>query len=563
MDNASFAFTLGKGSATTPVLTEALCRYRKLLFPPNLNKGRRVHSTVQQEEAAGGDEEDLVAAAAKLTGCEVVIDSASEDIQLGFDESYVLSVPTSGIATIHAPTVYGALHGLETLTQMVEFDRETARTGVGRISAVPIKITDEPRFKHRGLMLDTARHYLPVAYIRTHIEAMAAAKLNTLHWHLSDIQSFPFQSEVHPKLSEYGAYDPDYAIYTHDNVKGIVQHAKAHGIRVVPEFDTPGHTGSWFRGHPELQGNTKGGAMDPTSEVVYDFLDKLVGELATLFPDDVLHLGCDELPLGLWDTPAIDGWKAAKGINTSAALETYWLERVHDIGKKHGKRITVWHDPLDNGATIGKDAVVEAWNGDSKFANNFAAQGWETIMAAPFYLDATGKQWADFYGVDFPPNKNATIEAKMLGGEACMWSEWVDAPPRDSDPQELSSGPRNICYCESLWKICRLMRPAYHSWGPESRAQVDATNSVNRVWPRAAAVSENLWAPADGSNPLLAQFASKRMAQWRCRMLLRGVSAEPIEGGLLTPDPWCGRQRPRRNYTAVHSRLCSFLQSIL
>lgn len=99
---------------------------------------------------------------------------------------------------------------------------------------------------------------------------------------------------------------------------------------------TPGHTGSWFRGYPELQGSTKGGAIDPTREENYDFLDSFVGELATLFTDEVLHLGCDELPLALWDTPAIDRWKAAKGINSSAALETYWLTRVHDIGRKHG-----------------------------------------------------------------------------------------------------------------------------------------------------------------------------------------------------------------------------------
>ena len=109
---------------------------------------------------------------------------------------------------------------------------------------------------------------------------------------------------------------------------------------------------------------------------------------------------------------------------------------MHELGAKHGRRITVWHDPLNNGATIGKDAIIESWNGDSKFANTFAARGWQTIMASPYYLDAIERQWSDFYNVEFPPSENATVESNMIGGEACV------------------SGPANPVSCPA-----RLTRP--------------------------------------------------------------------------------------------------------
>lgn len=443
-----------------------------------------------------------------LAGCTVFVEDSGETLQLGVDEGYTLLIPASSStadgdiwAELHAHSVWGALHGLETFVQMVQLDSFAAlEQGQGRITGVPIAIADNPRFPHRGLLIDTSRHFLPVSVLFQHIDAMAASKLNVLHWHVVDGQAFPFNSSVHPLLSLLGSYDPQRATYSLDDARAVVQHAYERGVRVVAEFDMPAHTGSWFFGYPWLQGSAVG-VMDPTLESTYTFIDALVGELSTVFIDDVLHLGCDELTLSQWNTTTIQQWMAAHNVSSLPGLESYWLQRIDAIGRAHGKSIITWHDPYANGAAVPKDIALEVWGGDLSYAQSIAAAGYKVIFAAPFYLDNVGKQWPDFYAEFFPAAADARVEDLILGGETCMWGEWVDS-----------------------------------------------TNAISRVWPRAAAVAEVLWAPTDGSNARLAPLSALRMAHWRCRMLLRGIGAEPSSYGgpfYCGPDPItvAGRQQ--------------------
>src|SRR6266481_1512366 len=225
---------------------------------------------------------------AKMAKATLVIqtDHPSKEIQeVGEDESYILDVSTAG-ARLRASTPLGTMHGLQTFLQLVDVSPEGF--------AVPVvTIQDQPRFPWRGLMIDSARHFIPLDVIRRNIDGMEAVKMNVLHWHLSENQGFRVESKKYPKLHELGS---DALYYTQDEIRDLVAYARDRGIRVAPEFDMPGHSTAWFVGHPELASGKgpyaierKWGifdpAMDPTNEKVYKFLDDLIGEMARVFPD--------------------------------------------------------------------------------------------------------------------------------------------------------------------------------------------------------------------------------------------------------------------------------------
>ena len=221
---------------------------------------------------------------------EVHADHGREPVQkLGEDESYELTVTESG-AKLNAATTLGALHGLQTLLQLVQI------TPAG--FAVPaVTIKDQPRFPWRGTMIDSSRHFIPVDVLKRNLDGMAAVKMNVLHWHLSDDQGFRAESKVFPKLTGMGS---DGMFYTQAEIRGVIAYAHDRGIRVVPEFDMPGHSRSWFLGYPELSSGPGPYTLedgdpitDPTRETTYKFLEKFIAEMAKLFPDAYFHIGGD------------------------------------------------------------------------------------------------------------------------------------------------------------------------------------------------------------------------------------------------------------------------------
>jgi hexosaminidase len=378
--------------------------------------------------------------------------------------------------------------GLSTFVQLVNPVRKYLVPG-------SFKIVDEPSFSHRGLLLDTSRHFLPKDVILKHIETMAMTKLNVLHWHIVDDHSFPFQSSSFPNLTRAGAFAPS-ATYSHEDIRFIVEFAADRGIRVIPEIDIPGHTASWMRGYPELLGRAKS-ALDPTREKNYDFIESLLTEVRDVFKSDlfeglpVIHVGGDETWDG-WDTEAVRSWMTEHGMTTNKDLIQYWMRRISGIAKNLNIKLIMWEDFLetvkdDTSHFSDEDNHIswQTWRRDLSASIGLSKRiNRDVIFSTDFYLDHLDLAWPDLYAVDMQQAPG------LIGAEACMWGEVVDE-----------------------------------------------SNIYTRVWPRAAAVAERLWC---GSQCALKASvdAAVRLARWRCRMIyfFRVGGMEPI-GSVVADSP--------------------------
>jgi len=375
-------------------------------------------------------------------------DHASKEVQeLGEDESYTLSVAADG-ATIDAPTPLGAMHGLQTFLQLVEVSPDG-------FAAPALTIQDKPRFPWRGLMIDVSRHFIPLDVLRRNLDGLEAVKMNVFHWHLSENQGFRAESRKFPKLHRLGS---DGLYYTQDEIRELIAYARDRGIRVVPEFDMPGPSTAGFVGHPELASGPgpyeierKWGvfdpAMDPTNEKTYKFLDELVGEMTKLFPDHYFHIGGDEVNGKQWDAnPKIQEFKKSHNLATNDALQAYFSGRVQKVVTKRRKAVVGWDEVFIPG--VPKDIVIQSWRGQESLARA-AGQGYHGILSNGYYLDL-GWSAARHYAVDpaSGPAANLTPEQQrlILGGESCMWTEYVNAENVDS-----RIWPRNAAIAERLW----------------------------------------------------------------------------------------------------------------
>ncbi|HXG92053.1 MAG TPA: family 20 glycosylhydrolase [Blastocatellia bacterium] len=364
------------------------------------------------------------------------------------DESYSIEVSPKQ-TLLNAPTVVGAIRGLETFLQLIEGDREGY--------FIPLaSIQDRPRFRWRGLLIDACRHWEPVEVIKRNLDGMAAVKLNVLHWHLTEDQGFRVESRRFPKLHQMGS---DGLYYTQDDVREVIAYARERGIRVIPEFDMPGHATSWFVGYPEIASapgpyqierhfGIFDPTMDPTREETYKLLDGFLGEMAQLFPDEYMHIGGDENNGKQWNqNPKIQEFMKSKGLKDNHALQAYFNQRVSAILKKHEKKMVGWDEILH--PDLPNDIVIQSWRGQASLAEG-AKKGYNGILSFGYYLDYIFPA-AYHYAVDpIAADSNLTAQetARILGGEACMWGEYVN-------PETIDS----------------------------------------RIWPRLAAIAERLWSP--------------------------------------------------------------------
>ena len=375
--------------------------------------------------------------------------------QLGEDESYHLEVTADGVL-LTAPNPLGVLHGLQTFLQLVH-------TTPAGYAVDAVTIDDKPRFPWRGLMIDSGRHFMPVEVIRESLDGMEAVKMNVFHWHLSEDQGFRIESKIFPLLQEKGS---DGLYYTQDQVRSILEYARDRGIRVIPEFDMPGHATSWFVGYPNLASGSGpyqierrwgvfNPAMDPSRESTFQFLDRFLGEMTTLFPDAYFHIGGDECNGKEWDAnPRIRQFMRSHHLADDAALQAYFTSRVQTLVTHHHKITMGWDEVLQPNTP--HDLVIQSWRGQDALAEA-ARRGYRGILSAGYYIDLN-QSAADHYAVD-PLGKNAATlspaqQANILGGEATMWTEFVT--------------PENV-------------------------------NS--RIWPRTAAISERLWSPQEVRDP--------------------------------------------------------------
>jgi hexosaminidase len=379
---------------------------------------------------------------------EIQCDHAGEPIQkLGEDESYRLDI-TEKHARLTSPTPLGVLRGLETFLQLVE-------PGAQNFGAAAVTIDDKPRFPWRGMHLDVSRHWMPVAVVKRNIAGMAAVKLNVFHWHLSDDQGFRVESKLYPKLQQLGS---DGQYYTQDQIRDIVAFARERGIRVVPEFDVPGHSTSWIVAYPELasaagqyQIERKWGVfdptMDPTREYTYQFLDGFIGEMAQLFPDQFFHIGGDEVNGKQWKSEQhILDFMREHQLKNNQELQAYFNKRIQAIVAKHGKRMEGWDEILN--PDLPKDIVIQSWRGQKSLAEA-ARLGYSGLLSTGYYLDHI-EPASVLYMVDPLEKESASLtdeeKSSVLGGEVCMWAEYVSAENVDS-----RIWPRTGAIAERLW----------------------------------------------------------------------------------------------------------------
>src|SRR5208283_497910 len=303
----------------------------------------------------------------------------------------------------------------------------------------------------------SGRHFMPIAVLERNLDGMEAVKLNVFHWHLTENQGFRVESQKYPKLHELGS---DGRYYTQEEIRGLLAYARDRGIRVVPEFDMPGHSTAWFVSYPELasgpgpyQIERKWGvfdpAMDPTNEKTYKFLNEFIGEMAKLFPDAFFHIGGDEVNGKEWDAnPGIQAYKKGHGIKDNNALQAYFSLRVQELVVKHGKTPIGWDEILFPG--VSKNIVIQSWRGADSLAAA-AKEGYRGILSNGYYIDL-GWSAARHYAVDPMGGAAAGLtpeeKGRILGGEATMWSEYVN------------------------WE-----------------------NVDSRIWPRTAAIAERYWSP--------------------------------------------------------------------
>jgi hexosaminidase len=450
---------------------------------PRLERaGLRLERQIQRQTGI------VILRASKSAGAatlEINTDHESKAIQeLGEDESYTLDMTPAG-AKLHAANPLGTLRGLQTFLQLIAITPEG-------FSVPTLHIEDRPRFPWRGLMIDSGRHFIPLDVLKRNLDGMEAVKMNVFHWHLSENQGFRAESRKFPKLHEQGS---DGLFYTQEEIREIIEYARDRGIRVVPEFDMPGHSTAWFAGYPELASGSgpyaierKWGvfdpAMDPTDEKTYKFLNEFIGEMARLFPDQFFHIGGDEVNGKEWDAnPKIQAFLKSHHIKNNAELQAYFSGRVQDLVTKHKKTPVGWDEVLVPG--VPKTIVIQSWRGVDSLAAA-AKMGYRGILSNGYYLDL-GWSAARHYAMDPLGGPAATLPPEqkqlILGGESCIWSEYVNAENIDS-----------------------------------------------RIWPRNAAIAERLWSPEDASD-VASMYA--RMETEATRLEWLGLTHRSFQRGML------------------------------
>eukprot|EP00054_Salpingoeca_dolichothecata_P021475 m.137560 g.137560 ORF g.137560 m.137560 type:complete len:616 (-) comp23997_c0_seq8:64-1911(-) len=453
--------------ANSTTLSAAVERYTLLFFP------RRTPSTTPQTS--------------DITQLTIQVADLSEAYpQLDTDESYTLDIPTSGTAVLKAGTVYGALRGLETMSQLIRYNFDN---GNYQIAHAPWSIQDEPALNFRGVMVDTSRHFIPIPVLHSIIDGMAYSKLNVMHWHHEDSQSFPMVFNSRPEFSKKGAYSPA-SRYSIEDVEDLVEYSRLRGVRVLMEFDVPGHAGSWCAGYPEICPSSS--CLEPlnvASNATFEAIDDLLTEITNggtngaRAPFEFLHMGGDEVNYKCWqDTPAIADWVKENCNNSMVEAYGYFVERAQNLARKNNRQFINWVEVFERlGTNLDKDTVVHVWKQRDTLLSVLNA-GYRAILsdAEQWYLTGphVALNWTVYYNNNPFYNLTDAQRKLVIGGETCNWSETTDS------------------------------------------ANIEA-----EIFPRAAAAGERMWSP-ENINSTYA--AAPRMAAFRCLLNRRGVRAAAL-----------------------------------
>src|SRR6185437_10175810 len=400
----------------------------------------------------------------------------------------------------------GLFWGVQTFRQLLPLQHEVP-------PAIPaVSIEDAPRYAWRGVMLDTARHFYPVEFIKQQIDLMSYYKFDVFHWHLTDDQGWRIQVNRYPKLTSVGAWrteadgNRDGGFYTQNQIREVVEYARERNVMVVPEIEMPGHTSAAIAAYPELSCSGKPITVPTTwgvfrdvdcvgKDATFKFLQHVLDEVIALFPSPYVHIGGDEVPEGVWaDCAACQALAHTQGLNGEQGLHGYFVRRIQTYLAGKGKTMAGWDEILEGQLDPG--AIVEVWRGPDE-AKKALANGNRIIIASPFYLDTPIDRMTlqDLYRTDpFDNPLFAKYPGKVLGGEAPLWSE--RATPLNGDARLY---PRLLAVGEHMWNpgandwLDFLLRArAQEAWlasqqvayGPEDKDIVDARISFNPTYKR-------------------------------------------------------------------------------
>lgn len=468
---------------------------------------------------------------------EVSVDDYGADLQYGVDESYSLNVTTSKIS-VQAATAWGAIHAFTTLQQLVISDGKG-----GLVIEQPVAIVDEPDYGHRGIMLDTGRNFLSLNKIFEQLNGMALSKLNVLHWHLVDSQSWAIQISAYPEMTKdaYSAREQ----YSHADVQAVIAYARARAIRVIPEIDTPGHAesgwsqvdssivacgDSWWSNddwalHTALQPNP--GQLDILNPKTYEVLTGVYNEVASLFPDDIYHVGGDEIQVGCYNfSEPISEWLEDNSTRTYSDLVQYWVDHAFPIYRnKPNRTLMMWEDMItapEHASDLPPEGILlQSWN-DPANIKNLTSRGYNVVVSSNsfFYLDCGN---GGYVGNDNRYNEQVNPDALIptfnyggIGGSWCSpFKTWQRIYDFDFTLNLTSEEASHVAGGEAPL------------WGE----QIDDTIVSQKVWPRAAALAELLWSgnvdPSTGIKRTTQ--LTQRINNFREYLVANGVQAQILQ----------------------------------
>lgn len=435
-----------------------------------------------------------------LSGADIVLAiNAQKDNKIG-DEGYNLSVSTDKIV-IRANQPAGLYYGVQTLLQLFPAEIES-KTYVADVDwSVPaVEIEDYPRMGWRGLMFDVSRHFFTVDEVKQFIDNMVKYKYNMLHWHLTDDEGWRIEIKSLPKLTEVGAWRVDKTgtfnyfsdplpdepknyggFYTHEDILEVVRYAAERFVDVMPEIDVPGHSLAAIASYPELSCtedavnyNVRAGEpiMDwsthpptgliddtlcPANEKVYEFLDKVMTEVAELFPFEYIHTGGDEAPFNFWEKSSeVDALMKREGLKNYAEVQSYFGKRLEKIVQAKGKKMMGWDEILEGGIT--PTTALMSWRG-IEYGIEASKSGHYVVMTPMQYvyidlLQGDLSTEPPVYSTvrlnqsyKYDPVPEGADEKYILGGQANLWTEQV----YNIRQAEYMVWPRGFAVAESLW----------------------------------------------------------------------------------------------------------------
>ncbi|KAJ3674153.1 hypothetical protein LUZ60_006145 [Juncus effusus] len=502
-------------------LTNAITRYTRLILSEN-------HRPIIPPSV------QLLSSSAAFLTLHLSVSDVSAPLNSGADESYHLIISNSG-GNLTAKTAWGAMRGLETFSQLVFNNPPVMATG--------LRIFDKPLFTHRGLLLDTSRNFYPVRDILRTIRAMSYNKMNVFHWHITDSQSFPIVLPSEPDLALNGSYGSDKHYSTRD-VKRVIRYALSRGVRVVPEIDMPGHTGSWAEAYPDivtcanmfwapsnkpaLAAEPGTGQLNPLKPKTYKVVKNVLSDISSLFPDEFLHAGADEVNTACWETDSEINKFIKSGGTHDMLLEMFVNLTNRYVTNTLNRTMVYWEDVL-LGPTVKvrpsilptETTVLQTWNNGPQNTKKIVQAGYRVIVSSYdfYYLDCGYGGWVgndsryDRQESDLP-NHPFNYEGGNGGSWCAPFKSWQRVYDYD------------ILHGLSEKESELVLGGEVALWSEQS----DETVMDGRLWPRAAAAAETWWSGnRDENGRKRFAEATDRLNEWRSRMVGRGIRAEPIQ----------------------------------